>query len=144
MLKQAGRQRIENGRVPAADLDRLLGSLASPGVGLTRDAVNSLAIPEGTETVVNTLARHTTCLHVKDFVVQCVWHMMGFTVEGRPAGQGQLNTPWLLDTLRAAGASPNAILELWPSEQRPLQETVAREQAWAEESVQFLRQYIRD
>jgi sugar phosphate isomerase/epimerase len=108
------------------------------------DTVNSLAIPEGTEEVVQTLARHTLCLHIKDFVVQRVWHMMGFTVEGRPTGKGQLNVPWLLDTLRAAGVSPNAILELWPPEQKTLQETIALEQAWAVESINYLRQYIPD
>jgi sugar phosphate isomerase/epimerase len=135
---------MENGRIPAQDLDGLLRTLACPWIGITLDTVNSLAIPEGTEEVVQTLARHTLCLHIKDFVVQRVWHMMGFTVEGRPAGKGQLNVPWLLDTLRAAGVSPNAILELWPPEQKTLQETIALEQAWAVESINYLRQYIPD
>jgi len=135
---------MENGRIPAQDLDQLLKTLACPWLGITLDTVNSLAIPEGTEEVVKTLARHTLCLHVKDFVVQRVWHMMGFTVEGRPAGKGQLNIPWLLGNLRAADVSPNAILELWPPEQKTLQETIALEQAWAVESINYLRQYIPD
>jgi sugar phosphate isomerase/epimerase len=135
---------MENDRIPAEDLDKLLVSLASPWLGITLDTVNSLAIPEGTEHVAKTLARHTLCLHLKDFVVQRVWHMMGFTVEGRPAGQGQLKIPWLLETLRLAGVSPNAILELWPPEQKTLQETIALEQAWAVESISYLRQYIPD
>jgi sugar phosphate isomerase/epimerase len=135
---------MENGKIPAEDLDRLLVSLASPWLGITLDTVNSLALPEGTEHVAQTLARHTMCLHLKEFVVQRVWHMMGFTVEGRPTGKGQLNIPWLLETLRAAGVSPNAILELWPPEQKTLQETIALEQAWAVESISYLRQYIPD
>jgi len=135
---------LENGKIPAQDLSRLLDSLHSPWLGITLDTVNSLAIPEGTEHVVKTLARHTMCLHLKEFVVQRVWHMMGFTVEGRPAGQGQLDIPWLLDTLRAAGVSPNAILELWPPEQKTLPATIALEHAWAVESIQYLRRYIPD
>jgi len=135
---------MENGKIPAEQLSQLLDSLHSPWVGLTLDTVNSLAIPEGWEHVARALARHTRCLHIKDFVVQRVWHMMGFTVEGRPAGKGQLNLPWLLDTLRAAGVSPNAILELWPPEQKTLQETIALEQAWAAESIPCLRRYIPD
>lgn len=135
---------MENGRIPAEQLSRVLDSLQSPWLGITLDTVNSLAIPEGTEQVVKTLARHTMCLHIKDFVVQRVWHMMGFTVEGRPAGKGQMNLPWILDTLRAAGVSPNAILELWPPEQKTLEETIAIEQAWVVESVPYLRRYIPD
>jgi sugar phosphate isomerase/epimerase len=135
---------IENATIPAAILAEALERIASPRVGITLDTVNSLAIPEGTEHVARTLAPHTLCLHIKDFSVDRVWHMMGFTVEGRPAGQGQLNIPWLLDLLRAAGRSPNAILELWPPRQSTVEETVAFEQRWAVESIEFLRRLIPD
>lgn len=133
---------MENGRIPAATLEEALRSLGSPWVGITLDTVNSLAIPEGTEHVVKTLAPYTMCLHIKDFVVKRVWHMMGFSVEGRPAGQGQLDVPWVLETLRQAGVFPNAILELWPPEQKTLDETIALEQSWADESIPYLRRYI--
>ena len=133
---------MENGKVPAAVLDEVIRSLSSPWVGITLDTVNSLAIPEGTEQVVKTLAPHTVCLHIKEFIVKRAWHMMGFIVEGKPAGQGQLNVPWLLDVLRAAGASGNAILELWPPEQKTLAETIALERAWVVESIPYLRRLI--
>ncbi|MFB3920907.1 MAG: sugar phosphate isomerase/epimerase family protein [Terriglobia bacterium] len=133
---------IENGKIPAAILDRALCLLSSPWIGITLDTANSLAIPEGTEHVVKTLAPHTVCLHIKDFIVKRVWHMMGFVVEGKPAGQGQLNIPWLLEILRAAGASGNAILELWPPEQKSLEETIALEQSWVAASIPYLRQLI--
>jgi sugar phosphate isomerase/epimerase len=81
-------------------------------------------------------------VHVKDFSVKRVWHMMGFTVEGRPAGKGQLNVPWLLQSLREANVSPNAILELWVPQQPTLEQTIRMEHAWAEESVAYLRQQI--
>lgn len=136
---------LENGRIPAQRLSEVLDSLENPSlVGVTLDTANSLAIPEGWEYVTRILARHTMCLHIKDFVVQRAWHMMGFTVEGRPAGKGQLNIPWLLYTLQAARVSPNAILELWPPQQKTMEETVAMEQAWAAESVAYLRRYIAD
>jgi sugar phosphate isomerase/epimerase len=142
-LTRAGlRLALENGRIPATQLSEVLNTVASPWIGVTLDTANSLAIPEGTEQVVRTLARHTMCLHVKDFVVRRFWHMMGFTVEGRPAGQGQMNFPWILEQLRDAGATANAILEFWPPEQKTLHETIALEQAWAIESVAYLRQYV--
>jgi sugar phosphate isomerase/epimerase len=135
---------MENGQMPTAVLDQVIRSLSSPWVGITLDTVNSHAILEGPEQVVRTLAPHTVCLHIKDFVVKRVWHMMGFVVEGRPAGQGQLNVPWLLGVLRAAGASSNAILELWPPEQKSLEETITLERAWVAESISYLRRLIPD
>jgi sugar phosphate isomerase/epimerase len=135
---------IENATIPAVTLSHALDSLASPLVGITLDTVNSLAICEGTEHVARTLARHTLCLHLKDFAVDRVWHMMGFTVEGRPAGRGQLDIPWLLDLIRTEGRSPNAILELWPPRRKTLEETIALEQQWANESIEYLRRLIPD
>lgn len=133
---------LENARLPSAMLSGILDRVGSPFIGITLDTVNSLAIPEGTEQVARTLARHTLCLHVKDFVVERVWHMMGFTVEGRPAGKGQLNVPWLLEVLKDAGRSPNAILELWIPQQTTLEATIAMERAWAGESIAYLRNHI--
>jgi len=113
-------------------------------VGNVLDTVNSLAVPEGWKHVAQTLAPLTIGLHLKDFVVKRVWHMMGFTVEGKPAGTGQLDIPWLLDTLQAAGARFNVILELWPPYQGSLQATIDLEHAWAVESIPRLRRYIQD
>lgn len=90
------------------------------------------------------LAPYTNCLHLKEFIVQRVWSMMGFTVEGRPAGQGQVDVPWLLDTLKAAGARFNVVIELWPPEQPTLAQTIAMEQAWNEESIAHMRRFVQD
>jgi len=145
MLEGAGiRLGLENGKIPAVDLRWALEQVASPWFGIVLDTVNSLAIPEGWKHVAEILAPYTICLHVKEFIVQRVWSMMGFAVEGRPAGKGQVDVPWLLGVLRAAGVDCNVILELWPPEQKTLQETIALEQAWVVESIQYLRQYIKD
>jgi sugar phosphate isomerase/epimerase len=144
-LEDSGvRLAVENARTPAADLSAVIDAIGSPWLGVTLDTVNSLAIPEGTREVVNALARHTLCLHVEDFRVDRVWHMMGFTVVGTPAGQGQLDVPWLLDRLRAAGRDPNAILELWVPRQETLDETIALERSWVDASVSYLRRLIPD
>jgi hypothetical protein len=67
---------------------------------------------------------------------------MGFIVEGRPAGAGQLDVPGLIASLRALRVKANAILELWPPEQSSISETVALEHRWAAESIAYLRRYI--
>ena len=143
LLEESGvRLAVENARMPAREMAAALDAIASPWLGVTLDTVNSLAIPEGTVEVVDALARHTLCLHVKDFHVRRIWHMMGFTVEGTPAGQGQLDVPWLLSRLRASGRDPNAILELWVPQQGSLQETIALEESWVKESITYLRRFL--
>jgi sugar phosphate isomerase/epimerase len=135
---------IENGKIPAVDLARLIDSAESPRIGVVLDTTNSLAVPEGWRYVAEVLAPYVMCLHLKEFIIKRAWHMMGFICEGRPAGQGQLDIPWLLETCRRSPHDYNVIIELWPPEQKTLQETIRLEQAWAIESVRFMRQYVAD
>jgi 3-oxoisoapionate decarboxylase len=135
---------LENARTPAAEMAAALDSIGSTRLGITLDTVNSLAIPEGTHEVVRHLAPFTLCLHVKDFRVRRIWHRMGFEVEGTPAGDGQLDIPWLLDQVRTAGRDPNVILELWVPQQADTEATIALENTWVRQSIAYLRQLITD
>jgi sugar phosphate isomerase/epimerase len=145
VLEREGvRLAIENGKTPAADLRAALDEVNSPHVGLVLDMVNSLAIPEGWKYVTQLLAPHTMCVHYKDFTIKRAWHMMGFICEGMPAGQGLVETEWLLNELKASPYDYNVIIELWPPEQPKLQDTIDLEQAWAVESVPYLRKFIKD
>ncbi|MCK4374664.1 MAG: hypothetical protein KAX19_05015, partial [Candidatus Brocadiae bacterium] len=60
----------------------------------------------------------------------------------RPAGQGQLDIPWLLVALRDQGRDPSAILELWTPPEEKLSATIAKEAEWAATSVECLRRLI--
>lgn len=133
---------LENGKIPCRELAAAIDQGGSRQVGVVLDMVNSLAVPEGWREVTEVLAPYTICLHHKEFIVQRVWYMMGFTVEGRPAGQGQLDTPWLLQKLDAAGAKYNVILEVWPPEEPSLEDTIATEDRWVRESIPYLRTLI--
>lgn len=131
---------IENhDRFQARALPRLLEQIDSPSVGICLDTVNSFGALEGPEVVVAVLGPWVVNLHIKDFDVARPDHKMGFVVEGRPAGQGRLDIPWLLDTLRELGRDPNAILELWTPLQGTLAATVDLEDRWAAVSVEYLR-----
>lgn len=130
---------IENALIPARGLKSLVESLASPFIGVTLDTVNSMAIGEGVRDVAQTLGPYTRCLHIKDFAAAREWHMMGFRIEGRPAGSGQLDIPWLLTQVPA---SANAILELWVPEQPSLDQTRALELDWVDQSIAALRLLI--
>ncbi len=135
---------IENGRTPAAALRAALDEIGSPCAGVVLDMVNSVAVPEGWKYVTELLAPHTMCVHYKDFSIRREWHMMGFILDGAPAGKGMVQADWLFETLKASPYDFNVILELWPPEQASIGETIALEQQWAAQSVPFLRQFIKD
>jgi sugar phosphate isomerase/epimerase len=135
---------IENGRIPARDLRWLMDEIDSPHMGVVLDMVNSLAVPEGWKEVTRGLAQHTMCVHYKDFTIRRAWHMMGFICDGAPCGKGLLDPEWLFATLQASPYDYNVIVELWPPEQETIESTIALEQQWSVESVQFLRDYIQE
>jgi 3-oxoisoapionate decarboxylase len=136
---------IENhDRFTARSIVGIIERIGSARVGVCLDTVNSFGALEGPAVVVDVLGPFTVNLHVKDFAVVRASHMMGFSVEGRPAGQGQLDVAWLLAALRARGRDPSAILELWTPPDPTLAETIAKEDRWARESVAFLRRHIAD
>ena len=136
---------IENhDRFSSATLASIVEQLGPDRVGICLDTVNSFGALEGPEVVVRMLAPFTLNLHVKDFTIARVSSQMGFVINGCAAGEGRLNVPWLLHQLRAAGRDINAILELWTPFGPTLDETIAREAAWAESSLRYLRQMIPD
>ncbi len=129
-------------RFKARELADILRRIDSDHVGVCLDTVNSFGALEGPEVVVETLGPWTVNVHIKDFDIFRASHLMGFGIEGRPAGQGRLDVPWLLGELEAMGRDPNAILELWTPPEETQAETVDKEAAWARESVEYLRGLI--
>ena len=131
-------------RFPVRTLAWMVEQLGADQTGICLDTVNSFGALEGPEQVINVLGPYVVNVHVKDFTVQRVSHQMGFTVEGCAAGRGRLDVPWLLERLRTHGRDVNAILELWTPPAASLEATIARETAWAEESIAWLRKLIKD
>jgi 3-oxoisoapionate decarboxylase len=136
---------IENhDRFRSATLARIVREAGLDRVGICLDTVNSFGALEGPEVVVETLGPYVVNLHLKDFAVTRFPHLQGFTVEGRPAGQGMLDIPWLLGRLRAFGRDPSAILELWTPPEPDPAATLRKEAAWARVSVEAVRQWINE
>jgi 3-oxoisoapionate decarboxylase len=134
---------IENhDRFPASVLAALLKK-AGDGVGICLDTANSLACGEDVHTVLRVLAPWVVNVHIKDFVVHRLPHKKGFVVEGRRAGYGVLNTATVIAELRAAARDPNLVLELWPPPEPTIEETIAKEDAWARESIAYLRDFVK-
>jgi len=127
-------------RYKSRDLANLVNKIDSRYVGICLDTVNSLGALEGTEQVVKELARYTLSLHVKDFDIVRVDNKMGFTIVGRPVGEGRLDVKWLFDRLKTEGKDPNAILELWTPFSETIDKTIAMEDDWAKRSIRFLKE----
>ena len=134
---------IENhDRFKAAEFAQIVERVGSPLVGICLDSVNSMGAGEGLAQIVETMAPYTVNLHIKDFGIERLPHLMGFQIDGRPAGQGMLNIPWLVETIRRTGRCQTAILEQWVVPEASLEATIAKEDAWAIESIAYVQKYI--
>ena len=67
---------------------------------------------------------------------------MGFTVEGRPAGGGLLDVTAVLQALAPFPRCATAALELWVPPEANLAATLAKEAAWATQSLAHLRPHF--
>ena len=79
---------------------------------------------------------------IKDFQVERVSHLMGFSVRGCPAGAGLVDLPGVLKQLAPFHRCHTAILELWTPPESRLEDTIAKEAAWAGQSIQYLRPFF--
>lgn len=130
-------------RFKVKTLTEILEQVGSSHMGICLDTVNSLGAGEGPDVVVDVLAPYVVNLHIKDFTIRRHRHMLGFEVEGMPAGRGMLDVSGLLAKLAARGRGPNAILETWPPPESSVAQTIEKEDAWARESIEYLRKYIQ-
>ncbi len=135
---------IENhDRFTAGTLREMIERAGSDRIGVCLDTANSFGAGEGIDAVAETLAPLVLNLHVKDFHIARVPHLMGFTVTGRPAGSGLLDLPRLLKQLASARRCETAILELWTPPEPRLEDTIAKEAAWAAQSINYLKPFFK-
>lgn len=131
---------IENhDRFPARVLARMIEELGDSRVGICLDTANSLGAGEGLGEVVPALAPHTLNWHIKDYKIARFPHQMGFTVEGRAAGNGDLDLDFVWQHLEKSGRCRSAVIELWTPPEPAHETTLQREREWAKQSLQNLR-----
>ena len=134
---------IENhDRFPAKLLREIIESSGQENIGVCLDTANSLGAGEGLDTILPLLAPLTVNLHLKDFRVDRLEHLMGFMVTGTPAGEGLINVPSLIAALEPFGRCDSAILEQWTPPEDKLTETIAKEAAWASQSLGYLKPFF--
>lgn len=127
-------------RLLARDFAAIVERVGSPHVGICLDTANSLGAGEGLAEVVRTLAPYTVNLHLKDVGIRRLPHQQGFQIDGQIAGQGMLNVPGLVEQVAQYKRCQTAILEQWVPPEPDGAATLAKEAAWAEESIEYLKQ----
>lgn len=117
----------------------LLDRVDHPNFRMCVDLANALGIMEGPAYVLERLIRFTGNFHFKDVEVKRSETVIGFTVTGTPAGQGDLSLPWILEQLSLNKLRPSIIIELWPKFTGDIESTMLLEEAWVKESVDYVR-----
>jgi len=135
---------IENhDRFKAREFEKIIQSVGSEWIGICLDSVNSMGAGEGFETVSKILLPYTINLHIKDFSIRRLSHKMGIVIEGRPAGQGMLNIKELINQLHVTNSCQSAILELWTPPESQIEDTLKKEEQWANESIHYLKELFK-
>ena len=134
---------IENhDRLTCAEFNEIIDRLGSDWVGICLDTVNSLGAVEAPNTVVPALAPRAINVHMKDFEIVRTNGQMGFTVQGTALGKGRLDVDVVIAAVGGSAREITSVIELWTPRQESYSATVELEEAWAEESVAFLRKSI--
>jgi sugar phosphate isomerase/epimerase len=134
---------IENhDRLTCAEFNEIIDRLGSDWVGICLDTVNSLGAVEAPNTVVPALAPRAINVHMKDFEIIRSNGQMGFTVQGTALGKGRLDVPAVIAAVGGSAREITSVIELWTPRQESYLATVELEEAWAKESVAFLRKSI--
>lgn len=134
---------IENhDRLTCAEFNEIIDQVGSDWVGICLDTVNSLGAVEAPNTVIPALAPRAINVHMKDFEIIRTNGQMGFTVRGTALGQGRLDVAGVIAAVGGASRDITAVIELWTPRQDSYDATVALENKWALESVEYLRKSI--
>jgi len=131
---------IENhDRLKAQEFKYIIENSDKSYVGICLDSVNSIGAGESVTEITNLLVPYTVNLHLKDFSVRRIDHKMGFVVEGTPAGEGMLDISLLVQKIRLFDRCQSAILELWTPPLSQLEDTIKKEEDWANRSIVNLK-----
>lgn len=120
----------------------IIEKINSPFVGVCLDCANSLGAGEGLHAVVSALAPYAVNFHLKEISIKRKFHKMGFDIEGKPFGEGNLPLEWMLE--RLTKKCKTAILEQWTPPEESLAATIEKENRWAAQSIAYLRKYFKD
>jgi 3-oxoisoapionate decarboxylase len=128
----------------AAEYVALMNEVNHPNLRLCVDLANALGKMEGPKYVFEQMLPYCANYHFKDVEIIRSQTLMGFSVKGKPSGQGQIPVKWVLNMLKSNRMFPSVIIELWPPLQDDIDKTVELENKWATESVASLKSIVNE
>ncbi|RYH07703.1 sugar phosphate isomerase/epimerase [Tropicimonas sp. IMCC6043] len=142
--KEAGiRIAIENHfNYPSPRMVELLKAVDDPALGICLDVANSICAKEWPEETIAMLAPYTINLHLKDYVIEPDPYGVGFRIRGVPLGTGRADIPWILDQLAHCDKDMSVLVEHWLPLGNSLEEAMAQEQPWLDQTVAAARRFI--
>ncbi len=123
------------------ELISITQSVKSESLKICIDTVNSLGALESPAFVIDKLSPYVGNIHIKDFEIERVGHQMGFSIVGTPAGYGMLDCSKVIKL--AIEKDVNLILELWTPYMDNIGETIEKEENWAKQSIEYIKQVIK-
>jgi len=123
-----------------AELARLIETIDNPMVGICLDPLNSITMLVSPAETIATLAPFAVSAHVKNAVV--TRPKTGFYIGGCPLDQGLVDVPGMVNTLRAAGRSPNLLVECWMDQLDDPAATLAQEEEWTRQGIAYLHKLL--
>jgi len=117
----------------------LMQRVNHPNFRMCIDLANALGFMEGPYYFMEKLAPYCGNFHYKDIEVVRSQSFLGFSIIGKPAGQGVLPIKWVMAQLMKYGLFPYLIIEAWPPFKNSIEETIQMENEWAKQSVDHLR-----
>ena len=127
---------IENhDRFPASVLAGIVTELDSLFVGICLDTANSIGAGEGIGAVLEALAPHAVCLHLKAVSIHSVPNKIGFRVQGAKPNEGVVDFATTWTAIATRGRCQSVILEKWPPDP-------AFEYEWAEAGIAWMKSHF--
>jgi len=132
---------IENhDRLMAWEYAEIAKQVNHPLVGLVVDTTNSLSTEEPVEEVLKWMAPYCVCCHLKDYTIKRSNFGIGLAIVGASVGTGRQDILKVISYLQShAKQDFSTILESWMEPCGTLEETLIQEEAWARDSVAYLK-----
>jgi sugar phosphate isomerase/epimerase len=119
---------------------RLAKHYENTNVGICLDTANSTGLLEPPRKTVDTLAPYAVSFHLKDYKVEQA--KVGYRIFGAPLGEGLLDIPAVLKTVKEKSKDPNVILEQWIDTEDTEEATLREEDRWVRHAVDYVSKLL--
>ncbi|WP_245307879.1 TIM barrel protein [Hoeflea sp. IMCC20628] len=127
---------------PSQRMVELLLLVENPVLGVCLDVANSICAGEWPMVTVGILSPYAINLHLKDYQIVPDAYGVGFTITGRPMGEGRIDADAVLAALPIRDDSMSVIVEHWLPYQDDIAACRAMERDWTRKNLAAARRHM--